>query len=112
MQPEVIVTTLLEPLTEVTRARLRSNIRKDIARGNFLHVVDLSKLGQLDASTLSELIRVRRWLREVGGMLSLVADQPNILKILTIAGLDRVFGVYPSNRHAMDAMSSSNLIPA
>ncbi len=112
MQPEVIVTPLAEPLTDVTRARLRSAIRKEMARGNLFHVVDLSKLEHLDAGTLSELIRVRRWLREVGGMLSLVADQPNILKILTIAGLDRVFGVYRSDRDAMDAMNPSNLIPA
>lgn len=112
MQPKVVVTPLVEPLSDVTRARLRSTIRKEMARGNLLHVVDLSKLEQLDARTLSELIRVRRWLREVGGMLSLVADQPNILKILTIAGLDRVFGVYPSDRDAIIALNHSNLIPA
>lgn len=112
MHAEIIVTPLVEPLTDLTRARLRSTVRKHIARGDLVHVVDLSPLSQLDASTLSELIRVRRWLREVGGSLALIVQQPNILRILTIAGLDRIFGVYPSKRDAMAALGASDLIPA
>jgi anti-anti-sigma factor len=112
MEPDIIVTPLAEPLTDLTRARLRSTIRKEIARGNLLHVIDLSELAQLDTGTLSEIIRVRRWLRDVSGYLVLVADQPHILKILTIAGLDRIIGVYPTKHEAFGAFGVRGVVPA
>src|SRR5579864_3642132 len=92
MRFDVVVTPLVEPLTDLTRARLRGTIRREIAKGNVSHIVDLSGLSRLDVKTLAELIRMRRWLREVGGFLHLIVRQPDILKVLNVAGLDRVFG--------------------
>jgi anti-sigma B factor antagonist len=112
MHSGVIVTSLSEPLTDLTRAHLRSTIKKEISRGHLLHVVDLTALSKLDVATLSELIRVRRWLREVGGALHLIVNQPHILKILNIAGLDRVFGMYPSENDALAALGELHPIPA
>ena len=112
MESQVTVTTLTEPLTDLTRAQLRSRVRKDLSHGNFYHVVDLRNLRELDTRTLAEIIRARRSLREVGGALTLVATQPNILKILTIAGLDRVIGVHPNEAEAFAALGVGDLIPA
>jgi anti-anti-sigma factor len=112
MDSQVSVTSLAEPLTDLTRAQLRSAIKKETSRGKFLHVVDLRALDDLDTRTLAEIIRVRRGVREVGGALTLVADQPNILKILTINGLDRVLGVHSDLPEAFEALGVSELIPA
>ncbi|HXW51327.1 MAG TPA: STAS domain-containing protein [Candidatus Acidoferrales bacterium] len=112
MQPAPVVTSLLDPLTDITRARLRSGIRQHIARGDLLHIIDLSSVEQLDSPTLAELIRARRNLAEVGGMVALVAAQPSILRLLTVAGLDRIFTVFASRSEALAALSSTDLIPA
>jgi anti-anti-sigma factor len=112
MKLQVIVTRLADPPTELVRARLRSVVRTEMAHGNVAHIVDLRELSSIDASTLAEIIRVRRWLREVGGSLTLVANQPAIMKILTIAGLDRLIGVYPDERAASAAFGMPHLVSA
>jgi anti-anti-sigma factor len=112
MASRIIFTSLHEPLTDITRAQLRGTVRREIARGNLVHVVDLSELSALDPSTLSEIIRMRRWLREVGGSLDLIVRHPNVYKILTVAGLDRLFGVYPSEGAALAALGTVAPIPA
>lgn len=108
----VIVTPLVEPLTDLTRARLRGTIRREIAKGNVSHIVDLSGLSRLDVKTLAELIRMRRWLREVGGFLHLIVRQPDILKVLNVAGLDRVFGLYATEEDALSGLGALAPIPA
>jgi anti-sigma B factor antagonist len=82
------------------------------ARGNLLHVVDLSGVSHLDSPTLAEIIRAHRSLREVGGGLALVATQPEILRLLSVAGLDRVFSIFPTSGEALAALAPGDLIPA
>jgi len=112
MNADITITSLAEPLTELTRTRFRGTIRKTIARGNVLHIIDVSSLPQLDARTLAELIRAARWLREVGEYLHVIADRPDILKIFTITRLDRVFRVYPSRQAVLGALKSRQQVPA
>jgi len=112
MQADLAITSLEEPLTDLTRTRFRATIRKAIALGNAVHIIDLSKLSQLDAKTLAELIRVARWLRDVGEFLHIIADRPDILKIFTLTRLDRVFRIYPSRCDVLGALNSRHQIPA
>jgi anti-sigma B factor antagonist len=112
MQPSALVTQLVAPISDLSRARLRSTIRQEIARGNLVHIIDLSDIDQLDSPTLAEIIRSHRSLREVGGSLALVARQPAILRLLSVAGLDRVFSIFPSRAEALAALAPGDLIPA
>ena len=105
MNAEIVVTPLAEPITDLTCTWLRSKFRHEIASGRLRHVVDLSELSEMDTKTLSELIRMRRWVREVGGFVHLIVQAPNVLEILAIAGLDRLFAVFATRRAAFAAIA-------
>ncbi|MBV8162992.1 MAG: STAS domain-containing protein [Candidatus Eremiobacteraeota bacterium] len=112
MDSQVSITVLPEPLTDLSAVQLRKKIKKESGQGIFLHIIDLRKLTRLDTRTIAEIIRARRGLREVGGALTVVADQREVVKILSIAGLDRVFGVHENMPKAFEALGVSELIPA
>jgi anti-sigma B factor antagonist len=112
MRSDIVITPLAQPVTDLTRARLRSTVKREIARGHVSHIVDLTGLTKLDVKTLSEIIRMRRWLREVGGFLHLIVDHPEVLKIFNVAGLDRIFELYPSQDAALADVGALAPIPA
>ncbi len=110
--PQVIVTAVREPLHDVAGERVRSSIRQQIARGNRAHLFDLRPLAELDSTTLASLIRVLRIIREAGGSVGLIVDQPNFLRVLSITGLDRVFPVFHDEDAANESLELPQLIPA
>jgi anti-sigma B factor antagonist len=110
--PQVIVTPVREPLHDVAGERVRSNVRAQLARGNRAHIFDLRPLAELDSTTLASLIRVLRIVREAGGSVGLIVDQPNFLRVLSITGLDRVFPVFPDEDAAHDSLVFAQPIPA
>ena len=59
-------------------------------------VVDLRKVEFLDSSGLGVLVYGLKRARERGGDLTLVCQQPNILRVLEITGLDKVLRVSDS----------------
>jgi anti-sigma B factor antagonist len=70
-------------------------------------IVDLAGLESIGYSGLSVLLRIRKWTRQSGGDLPLVAPQQPVRRILEATGLIDVFSVYPcveeaasSARHA------------
>ena len=107
MTQATMITPLSEPISDLTQAKLRGLVRRSIARGQVHHIMDLRDLTGLDTRTLSEIIRLRRWLREVGGSLDLITSDPDVLKILTISGLDRLFAVYPNEEQAVQAVEAA-----
>jgi anti-sigma B factor antagonist len=74
--------------------------------------MDLRGLVELDSPTLAALIRVMRLVREVGGSVALVVNQPNFLRILSITGLDRVFPVWPDEDAAVASLGLPDVVPA
>ena len=58
-------------------------------------VLDLSRVGHLDSTGLGVLVGFRQRLGE-GGAVKLAGLQPNVLNVLQLAGLDRVFEVWPT----------------
>ena len=59
-------------------------------------IVDLSNLDFLDSTGLGALIGGQRRAREFNGEVRLVAKEGQILRLLRITGLLRVFAVYPT----------------
>jgi anti-anti-sigma factor len=59
-------------------------------------IADLAALTFIDCRGLAMLCRVRNWLRAAGGDLALAAPSVRVRRVLTAAGLDRVFPVYGS----------------
>jgi len=55
--------------------------------------VDLSGVVFMDSSALSALVHAHERAKETGRLLELVRPSPACAKVLSITGLDRVFGV-------------------
>jgi anti-sigma B factor antagonist len=77
------------------RSRLHAALTAVAAGGPDL-VVDLSRLGFIDASCVRELWQASRQLQQHGGLLKLAAPQPLVARMLALCGTDRVIEVHDS----------------
>ena len=91
--------TVLEVGGEVdvyTAPRLRERLVELFDGGARNVVVDLGRVDFLDSTGLGVLVGALKRVREHDGSLTLVCTRPNLLRLLAITGLDKVFPVYPS----------------
>jgi anti-sigma B factor antagonist len=79
------------------RAALTSASERDSHR----LIVDLSRVDFLDSTGLGALIGGQRRAKEFGGEVRLVAKEGQILRLLRITGLLKVFAVYPTLEDAI-----------
>jgi anti-sigma B factor antagonist len=86
-----------------TSPRLREELRHDIDGGARRIVVDLRGVEFMDSTGLGVLVSALKRVKEGGGgevnddgRLSLVCTSPQILRVLSVTGLDKVFVVAPS----------------
>src|SRR3954453_21128162 len=77
-----------------TAPRLREQLIGLVNDGNHRIVVDLSAVDFLDSTGLGGLGGALKRVRTHDGDLSLVCDEPRILKVFEITGLTKVFGMY------------------
>ena len=59
-------------------------------------LVDLTECGFLDSTALKVLIAARHRYVESEPMLALIADDPSLLRLFEISGLDGCFAIHPS----------------
>jgi anti-sigma B factor antagonist len=59
-------------------------------------VVDLTAMTFVDSAGVAALLVAARRLRMNGGTLALVIDDPRVLRVLEVTGLDRYFEIRPS----------------
>ena len=84
-----------------------------IGRGGKEVVVDLSDTAFIDSATLGVLVGGVKRLRSSDGRLALVCSDYNITRIFEIAGLDRVFTIFPTRREAVATLdATANQTPA
>ena len=84
-----------------TSPKLKSAIQNALTAGRARVVVNLLRTTYLDSTALSVLTTAQKQAREAGGNLGLVFDQPQIEKIFTITGLQRVFPIFRTETDAM-----------
>lgn len=104
-------TTVLNVRGEVdvyTAPRLRERIVDLVSQGKRQVVVDLGAVEFLDSTGLGVLVGALKRLRSHGGDLSLVCNQPRILKVFEITGLTKVFDIYPSAEVATGGASAED----
>ncbi len=70
-------------------------------RGDHKLIVDLTKVDFLDSTGLGALIGGQRRAKEFAGEIRLVAKEGQILRLLRITGLLKVFAVYPTLADAL-----------
>jgi anti-sigma B factor antagonist len=63
-------------------------------------ILDLADLDDICLAGLATLVRVREWVRESGGDLTLAAPRVSVRRVLQAHGLADIFSVYPSVEHA------------
>jgi anti-sigma B factor antagonist len=79
-----------------TAPTVRAALLEASERGDHRLVVDLTKLEFLDSTGLGALIGGQRRAKEFDGDVRLVATEGQILRLLRITGLLKVFSVYPT----------------
>jgi anti-sigma B factor antagonist len=104
-QPQSItVTEFSEPFDVQSCSRTRSTFRDHVRDGKYVHIVDLRQLETTDALVLKAIIIALRIVREAGGQLCVVVDNPNIRRALSLTALDRVFPVHANLDEAYSAL--------
>jgi anti-sigma B factor antagonist len=76
-----------------TSPMLRERLVSLMDGGHYQLVVDLEGVDFMDSTGLGVLVSCLKHAREHNGQLSLVCTSPQILRVLSITGLDRVFEV-------------------
>jgi anti-sigma B factor antagonist len=66
-------------------------------------VIDLSDVESCDSSGLSALLIAERRMRDNGGVVKLVGLKKNVLNLMKISQLDRVFQIHPNVSEALKA---------
>ena len=79
-----------------TAPRLRERLVDLVTEGNHRIVVDLENVDFLDSTGLGVLVGALKRVRGEGGSLDIVCTHERILKIFSITGLDKVFGLHDS----------------
>jgi anti-sigma B factor antagonist len=77
-----------------TSPSVRAALVSASERGDHRLIVDLTNLEFLDSTGLGALIGAQRRAKEFGGEVRLIAKEGQILRLLRITGLLKVFGVY------------------
>jgi anti-sigma B factor antagonist len=83
---------------------LRQRLDDLIGHGKTHVLVDLSETSFIDSTTLGVLVGAIKRLRVHGGRLALACDDPSILRVFGITGLDQVIGVYPTREAGIAAL--------
>ena len=98
--------TILSPQGEIdfaTGPQLKSAITETLVAGDVHIVVDLLAVDFIESTGLGALIGGRRRAYAMGGSLSLVCREDQMLKIFRITGLDKVFAIFDTVEEATAA---------
>ena len=98
---DVQVFELVGSLDIATSPTVRAALTEASERGSHRLIVDLTRVDFLDSTGLGALIGGQRRAKEFGGGVRLVAKEGQILRLLRITGLLKVFAVYPALEDAV-----------
>jgi anti-sigma B factor antagonist len=91
---DVQVFELIGSLDIATSPTVRAALTEASERSSHRLIVDLTRVDFLDSTGLGALIGGQRRAKEFGGEVRLVAKEGQILRLLRITGLLKVFAVY------------------
>ncbi len=91
-----------------TAPALKEALFEGISQGHKHLVVDLTRVGFLDSTTLGVLVGSLRRVKAEQGEMHLVVDHPHLSKMFRITGFDSVFPIHRSLDEALEAASSAS----
>ena len=83
---------------------LERELDQVVGRGARRVIVDLTGVTFIDSVSLGVLVREAQRLRANDGSCVIVADDPRILRVFEITGLDRMFGIERSLAEGVDRL--------
>jgi anti-sigma B factor antagonist len=89
-------------LNMVAAPRLREAVGTSVAAGRTRVVVDLSGVEFIDSSGLGALVNGLKTARQAGGDLRIAAPNEQVLLVLQLTNMERVFTAYASADTAFD----------
>jgi anti-anti-sigma factor len=83
---------------------LKSALEQALNAGRSRLIVNLLQTTYLDSTALAILSSTARELKQAGGNLALIYNQPQVARLFAITGLNDVVAAYPSEAAALDAL--------
>jgi anti-sigma B factor antagonist len=99
------VVTVSGELDLHTVGRLEQELEQATALGADRVAIDLGAVTFMDSTALGAIVRAQRALRLGAGELALVSDDPRVVRLFAITGLDRVMRLRPSLLEAIDELA-------
>jgi len=94
---------------DATRSsELERMLRNPIDLGQQFLVVDLSQVTYLSSTGLRALLVAAKELRDRGGNVLLCCAQPNVTRVLSIAGFTEIFPLFETREAALNALEGSS----
>lgn len=100
-EPQLAVVEAIGEVDLASVPRLREEISEHIVAGRTNLLVDLQAVTYLDSTGLGVLVGASKAVQAAGGSLRLVCDNPRLLRLLRITGLDKAFAVHPTVEAAL-----------
>ncbi len=82
------------PLFRKVVLKLEGDRRRDL-------ILDLSRVTFIDSSGLGSLIEIFQKVQSMDGDIAYVVDNPRMIKIFRLVGLDRIFRIFPNLGRAL-----------
>lgn len=101
---DIPVLALSGDVDEFTCARLREALRDLLSEGESRVVVDLARVKYIDSAGLGTLVGGLRRIMEADGGLALSGPNPQVERILSLTGLDRIFQLFEDEDHAVQSL--------
>jgi anti-anti-sigma factor len=99
----VIVSSLREPVSLADERWLRTTIGRHLRDGRLVHVVDLLDVEHVGTHLMQTLLALFNESRRVNGIFALVINQPPVLDIFAVTGLDGIFPIFAAVAEAVRA---------
>ena len=81
--------------------QMKQRFKQSAAEGRLRHIVDLTRVDNLDSGGLAGLVSTLRAVRDNGGSIDLVVTNSRVTQILELTALTRLFRVHPSMKEAL-----------
>src|SRR2546430_15509417 len=109
---DAFVVSVSGELDIATAGRLGEELERTSERGARRVIVDLVGLTFIDSVALGVLTEEARRLRATGGTCIVVSQDPRILRVFQITGLDRIFRIERSLAEAVEGGLEGNGVAA
>jgi anti-sigma B factor antagonist len=101
---DAYVVSIVGELDIATVDELETELRRVVAEGGQRVIFDLVGLTFIESVSLGLLTRTARLLRARGGDCVVVVDDPRILRVFEVTGLDHVFRIERSLAEAVEEL--------